>query len=114
VVTIKGTTIIMTKGDSAYITVSILNADGTEYVPQAGDTVRFAMKRDYTDQEPLLVINIPTETMELVIRPDDTKDLEAGQIHGRYKYDLELSRENGEVIDTFIPRADFIVLEEVL
>ncbi len=111
-VEVKGTTITITKGDSGIITVGILNADGTPYVPQVGDVVRFAMKKNYSDAETLIEKNIPLETMELRLDPVDTKNLEAGSSKGKYKYDIELTRADGQV-DTFIPRADFVVLEEV-
>lgn len=112
-VEVKGTTITITRGDSAVIGVQIFGPDGSEFIPQEGDTIRFAMKRNYTDDEALIVKDIPISSMELVLLPSDTKNLESGPTRGRYKYDIELTR-NGNWIDTFIPRADFIVLEEVL
>ena len=112
-VAVSGTTITITKGDTGIITVSIMNADGSQYVPQSGDTIRFAMKKNYSDAETLILKNIPLETMELRLDPEDTKDLDAGPQKGKYKYDIELTRADGQ-IDTFIPRADFIILEEVL
>lgn len=112
-VEVKGTTITITKGDSAILEVQIFEADGSPYTPVEGDTVRFAMKKNYSDPEPLLIIPIPISTMILMIEPQHTKNLESGPIRGRYKYDVELVRSDG-LVDTFIPRADFIVLEEVL
>lgn len=112
-VEIKGTTITMIKGDSVIIKISITDSDGNEYTPESGDRIRFAMKRNYTDAVPLLVIEIPIDTMELVINPEDTKELEAGLSKGRYKYDIELTKEDGTV-DTVIPRAELVILEEVL
>lgn len=112
-VEIKGTTIIMTKGDTAIIHVKIINQDGTEYIPQEGDRIRFAMKKNYTDCDPIMVKDIPIATMELIIDPADTKMLDAGRTAGMYKYDIELTKANGNV-DTFIPRADILILEEVL
>lgn len=112
-VDVKGTTITITRGDSAVIDVQIIGIDGQIYTPVIGDTVRFAVKKNYADSEPLLNINIPIASMQLVLRPEDTKNLESGPIRGKYKYDIELTRVDGSV-DTFIPRADFIVLEEVL
>lgn len=110
---IEGTTITITKGDSALITVQAFNPDGSAYEPEEGDTIRFAMKRNYYDAEPILVKDISLDTMELRLEPEDTKDLEAGPANGRYKYDIELSKADGTV-DTFIPRATLIVLEEVM
>ena len=112
-VDVKGTTITITRGDSAVIEVQIIDMNGQQYTPVEGDSIRFAVKKNYTDSEPLLVKNIPIATMNLILSPEDTKNLESGPIRGKYKYDIELTRSDG-MVDTFIPRADFIVLEEVL
>lgn len=106
-------TITITKGDSAIFTLDIFDRQKQTYTPVEGDTIRFAVKKNYTDAEPLIVKDIPIATMELILMPEDTKNLESGPVRGRYKYDIELHRD-GTWIDTVIPRADFIVLEEVL
>lgn len=111
--TINGTNISMTKGDTEYIHVEIKNlSDGTEYVPQEGDTIRFAVKKNYSDAEPLIYKEIPINTMILTIEPQDTKDLQAGGSAGRYKYDIQLTQANGDV-HTVIPRSSLTILEEV-
>lgn len=112
-VEVSGTTITITKGDTGVISVGIRNADGTPYTPQSGDKIRFAVKKSYFDSDVLILKDIPLETMLLRLDPEDTKNLEAGVTRGKYKYDIELTRADGTV-DTFIPRAEFIVLEEVL
>lgn len=48
---IKGTTITITKGDTALITVQAFNPDGSAYEPEEGDRIRFAMKRNFYDAE---------------------------------------------------------------
>lgn len=106
-------TITITRGDSAVIGVEIFDAEGQVFTPEEGDTIRFAVKKNYTDSEPLIVKDIPISTMELILMPEDTKNLESGPVRGRYKYDIELTR-NNTWVDTFIPRGNFIVLEEVL
>lgn len=107
-VDISGTTITMTRGDTARISVYITDAEGEPYTPGAQDAIRFAMKKDYKDAEPLLLINIPVDTMELIINPEDTKSL----AFGSYVYDIELTTESGTV-DTFIDRAKIKLTEEV-
>ena len=102
----------MIKGDTAIINVSITDVDGSEYVPEDGDKVRFAMKRHYSDPAPVLYIPIPTDTMTLIINPEHTKGLEAGPGDVIYKYDIELTKADGTV-DTFIPNGNLILLEEV-
>lgn len=103
----------MTQGDTVVIRVLINDIDGSVYEPAQGDTLRFAMKRNYTDEKPILVKDIPISTMELILNPIDTKNLDSGSAKGRYKYDIELTKADGS-IDTVIPRADIIILEEVL
>ena len=110
-VTVNGKTVTMTKGDTVVLTVKIQDGDG-EYTPQQGDKVRFAMKKRYTDATPLILKEIPLDTMELRIDPEDTKNLDAGESRGKYYFDVELTKADGTV-DTFIPRGEWLVLEEV-
>lgn len=105
---IEGTTIFLTRGDSLYTDITIKNPDGTDYIPQAGDSVRFAMKKKYQDEEPLILKDIPTESMLLYLEPADTKEL----AFGKYVYDIELTKENGDVL-TFICEAEFNIAKEV-
>lgn len=92
----KNTRIILTRGDSFYATV-IMTKDGESYIPVEGDTVRFAMKKDYSDAEPIILKTVPIDTLVLAIAPADTKPLP----YGDYVFDIELTTENGDV-DTFI------------
>lgn len=105
---IEGTTITLTRGDSFYSEIKIKTAAGAAYTPQAGESVRFALKRFYTDTEPLILKTIPTDTLLLYLAPEETKALAVGE----YVYDVELTRANGDV-DTFIHEAKFIVSYEV-
>lgn len=41
---INGTNIALTRGNSAYISVPVLNADGTPYEPQSGDRVALQVR----------------------------------------------------------------------
>lgn len=111
-VEIKGTTIRMTRGDTVVLTVDIVYKNGDPYIPENGDSIRFAMKKNYTDENPILIKTIPIGTMELVLEPEDTKNLSFGEVKGHYKYDIELTKESG-FVDTFISRADIYILEEV-
>lgn len=109
---VKGTTISMTRSDTLMVKIGIKNkATGEEYIPVAGDRIRFAMNTDFKYQEPvtpLILKEIPIDTMMLVLEPDDTKDLE----YGTYKYDIELTTEDG-IVDTFITEASFKLMKEV-
>ena len=108
--TINGSTIRLTRGDSAIIEITLAYQDGTAFKPERGDEIRFALKKNYADSKTLLKIEVPTEELPLLLRfrPSDTKRLD----YGSYKYDLQLTRADGTV-DTFIDRATFIVTEEV-
>lgn len=105
---IAGSRITLTRGDTFKATVAMIQPDGEEYKPQEGDTVRFAMKKRYSDASVLLEKQIPNDTLLLCLDPEDTKDLNFGS----YVYDVELTYANGDV-DTFIDRATIELTEEV-
>lgn len=106
---ISGTTITLTRGDSAKIAMDLTYKNGDPYEPTDGDKIRFAMKKDYNDLlPPLLLIEIPTDTLILYIPASETKQL----AYGTYKYDIQITTAAGDV-DTFIDRATFVVTEEV-
>lgn len=89
--------ISLTRGDTAKITITIETNDGSIYEPAEGDQVIFTVKRHPTDKQPILVKQIPTDTLLLVLTPEDTKDLDFGS----YRFDVQLLFANGDV-DTFI------------
>ena len=105
---ISGTTITLTRGDTFEAKVSIMRNDGTPYIPHEGDRIRFAMKENYNYSRPLILKDIPIDTMMLVINPEDTENLS----FGKYIYDIQITKENGKV-DTFITKATFRITEEV-
>lgn len=105
---IEGTTIKIIRGDTARIQITMLNDDDEPCIPAAGDSIRFAMKKNYYQKNPDLLKAIPNDTLILEIDPEDTKAFP----FGRYKYDIEITTQSGDV-DTFINRADFYILEEV-
>lgn len=105
---INGTSITLTRGDSFYAKVGMKKKDtGEPYVPTEGETVRFALKKNYQDEIPLILKDIPIDTLILHLEPSDTK-LDVGS----YYYDIELTNSDGDV-DTFIDRAKFKITEEV-
>lgn len=105
---INGNTIRLTKGDSFYAIVSMTSPDGTAYTPVEGDTIRFAMKKNYYDITPLINRSIPVSTLILALDPADTSDLQIGT----YVYDVEITYANGDV-DTFIS-GQLTLLPEVM
>ena len=106
---INGTTITLTRGDSALITLTLTYKNGDFYEPAEGDQIRFAVKKDFNDLvSPLLFITIPTDTLLLYISPEQSK----GLAYGQYKYDIQLTTASGDV-DTFIDKATLVITEEV-
>lgn len=105
---INDKTITLTRGDSLAIKLDIFDSEGNAYTPTSGDTIRFAMKKSYSDSACLIEKQIPNDTMMLSLAPSDTKELPFGS----YVYDIELTYESGAV-DTFIDRATFRLTEEV-
>ena len=102
-ISISGTTITMTRGDTLRLVVGIKNANGQTYTPAEGDVVRFALKHHYYDAQAAIKKTIPNDTLLLHLAPADTETLPAGE----YVYDIELTYANGD-IDTFI--SDKLVL----
>jgi hypothetical protein len=105
---ISGTTIRLTRGDTFMAHIDIFNPDGSAYEPAEGDVLRFALKKTYSDAEPLILKEIPTDTQLLVLEPGDTKPL----AFGRYVYDIQITLADGRV-DTFITKAILKLTEEV-
>ena len=114
---IIGTTIRLTKGDTFVRTISLRRlADNEEYTPVEGDVIHFALKRNvlnvsmtgYIGDEPLIVKEIPIDTMVLRINAEDTKSLAVGD----YVYDIEVTFADGDV-DTPINCGIFTLLPEV-
>lgn len=107
-ISIEGTTITMTRGDTLRAVIEIQEQDGDAYAPVEGEEVRFAMKRKYADATPLIYRTIPYDTLVLQLDPEDTKALN----YGSYVYDIQITRLDGTV-DTFIDRAKLVLTEEV-
>ena len=106
---IEGTKITLTRGDSLLMNVSVYINEETEYIPQPGDVIRFAVKLDVKDEEPLFIRYADMSTMQILIEPEDTKYLEMGKM---YTYDVELTTADGYV-STFIGPAVFYITPEV-
>ena len=106
---IEGTQITMTRGDTLELQLDITCSDGTPYVPEEGDSIRFALKRSYFDEECLILKQIPMDTLKLRLESNETKALERPNT---YVYDIQLTTADGTV-DTFIANASFTLTEEV-
>lgn len=123
-VEITNNKIKMTRGDTLRTRVAlyipVLGENGTvvdreEYIPAAGDSIRFAVKhvtmksgKQYKDPEPIILKDIPISTLILQLDPTDTKNLD----FDTYVYDVEITYADGTVY-TFITTEDFILTPEV-
>ena len=107
-VKITNSTITMTRGDTLKLKINILDADGNEYVPAEGDIIRFAAKQSYSDDEPLILKEIPYDTCILHLEPSDTKELTQPS---KLVYDIQITMTDGTV-DTFIS-GTLSIIEEV-
>ena len=101
---IEGTTIYLTRGDSAEFNINIIGADGNSYELQEGDLVELTVKEDVYSSE-VLIHKIGTN---VVIEPSDTSEMG----YGTYVYDVQVTLSDGTV-DTIIPPSEFRVLSEV-
>ena len=109
-VRIKGRTISLTRGDTLDAALEIFYRDGSPYTVQEGDVIRFALKRRYSDREPVILKEIPGDTLLLHLESSETKALRADW--APYAYDIQLTASDGSV-DTFIERGKLIVTDEV-
>lgn len=99
--------ISLTRGDYFAVYVGMTKED-QEFVP-AGGSMRFALKKKYKDNFPVLINkDIPLNTMLLELEKDDTKPLAFGE----YVYDIEYTDELGRPC-TFI-KGIFTLTGEVI
>lgn len=108
---IRGYNIELTRGDSAYITVQILDNDGNKFLIQGNDKVRIQVRsRPNTGKLLFEAKMFFNQDKDLVwyIRPEDTKNTKAG----KYVYDAQVELANGDIF-TFIPMSTFEIADEV-
>lgn len=107
---LNGTTIYLTRGDTLEILVELKTREGEPYTLSENDTIRFAAKKSYKDEEPIITKDIPKSTMRLRLESNETKEFKARS--APYVYDIEVTFEDGTV-DTVIDRAQLYITEEV-
>lgn len=101
-------TIKLTRGDTARLTVPIVNlANNGEYTMESGDILYFTVKKTAKDSD-FLFQKSATGSNSIHIRPEDTADLS----FGKYKYDVQLTTATGDVY-TVIEPSTFEVMEEI-
>lgn len=101
-------TIKLTRGDTARLTVPIINlANNGEYTMESGDILYFTVKKTAKDSDFLFQKSV-TGSNSIHIRPEDTAALS----FGKYKYDVQLTTATGDVY-TVIEPSTFEVMEEI-
>lgn len=101
-------TIKLTRGDTARLTVPIVNlANNGEYTMESGDILYFTVKKTAKDTDFLFQKSV-TGSNSIHIRPEDTANLS----FGKYKYDVQLTTATGDVY-TVIEPSTFEVMEEI-
>ena len=65
---VSGTSVTHTQGDTFEADIVLTLEDGTEYTPASTDTIRFALKSDYKDAEPILFADLHVSELEAVDR----------------------------------------------
>lgn len=109
---VNGTTIRLTRGDTAALVVSLMYDTGAEYDLNANSHVIFRLKTSPSAADMLIEkeLNISTEdnTAVLSLSPEDTEALN----FSTYRYEIELITESDQHY-TVICNSNFEVLPEL-
>lgn len=103
---IKGTSIELTRGDTAVFELTLTDADGVEYTLHPGDIIVFSLKASTASNRYLFQKEFIENTMK--IDPSDTSLLSCGT----YTYDIQLTNREGDVF-TVVEPSRFTIKEEV-
>lgn len=98
----------LTRGDTAYLTIDILNeVTGEPYVMNPDDTLTLTVKHSVNDADICFQKDVQG-TLDIKINPEDTADC----AFDKYVYDVQLTQANGDVYTVVVP-TPFYILEEV-
>ena len=101
-------TIRLTRGDTAALTVSIVDdVNKQQYEMKITDVLKLSVKKD-THEADYCFQKVSTGKPNITIQPEDTKELD----FGKYIYDVQLENSEGAV-STIIEPSTFEVLPEV-
>lgn len=78
----------LTRGDTGLYSFALYDKEGTEYIPEEGETITFyLLNKDCDDlTEAILVKDIPVSTMQLELEASETANLSTG----KYAYRIRL------------------------
>ena len=101
-------TIRLTRGDTARLTVSVVDDLTQEsYEMSKGDSLTLTVKANVRSKEFVFQKKV-FGSNSFIIDPSDTKDA----LFGKYKYDVQLNTESGDIY-TIIEPSTFEILTEV-
>lgn len=96
----------LTRGDTARLAVTLAQEDGKAYEVQPGDILTLSLKKSVNDTKIAMQKTI-TGGNVFYIQPEDTEGLE----FAKYKYDVQLTTEAGEVYTVITPSVFAITAE---
>ncbi|MBR0315687.1 MAG: hypothetical protein IJQ99_02335 [Synergistaceae bacterium] len=96
--------IYLTRGDTAYLTVALVDASGNNYRPVAGDKIYFRLKKNIFGDSVIFEKEVDISTLKLNLAPSDTKNLDFTS----YRYEIELVKMTGECF-TVVENELFVV-----
>lgn len=97
-------TIKLTRGDTAYLDISVTDDDGKEFPLSNQTEICMTVREDALSP---IIFQIPAKDGSIKINPENTAELE----FGTYRYDVQVILENADVY-TYGPYK-FKVLQEV-
>ena len=100
--------IYLTRGDTAYLEISITDDTGNPYALVDGDKIIFRLKSTVDTKILLLEKEFNTEILRLELKPEDTMSLKFGV----YRYEVELVTGASEHF-TIIENAEFEITPEL-
>lgn len=89
---IKNNVVYLTKGDTAYLEISLVNDAGEPYEMFEGDKLTLTVKPMASDTAQEL-FHVESTSTTLYIRPEDTSSISAG----KYSFDVQLTRHDGGI-----------------
>lgn len=90
--------IVMTRGDTLILNIDITDAEGNAYEPAETDQLRFALKKNYEDEDTIILKDIPIDTLQLRVESSETKLLDQPE---SYYFDIQLTY-GDNIVDTII------------
>ena len=105
---VTGDKVYLTRGDTGFLKLSILDDVGDTFTPSEGDKVIFRLKKTTTSERLLIEKEVNLDTMVLSFDEDDTKHMS----FGIYRYEIEVVTNLGQHF-TVIENSEFEIGAEL-